>query len=145
MASTRDRIAGGAGTVKPYVERAMTDEKVREDVRDAVAAARQIYDELIGNRGITTIAGRIATDQDIQDSLRQAVDNLRSAADRVQGKQSHAARNVFLFSGIIIGVLFNPVTGPATREWLKGLVGGGSGASDFGGEASSGAVSINGS
>jgi hypothetical protein len=143
VASTRDRIADRAETMKPYVERAMTDEKVREDVRDAVAAARQIYDELIGNRGITTIASRIATDQDIQDTLRRAIDDLRSAADRVQGKQSHTARNVILFSGIVIGVLFNPVTGPATREWLKGLLGGGSGASDFGGEDS--AVSSNGS
>jgi hypothetical protein len=135
VASTRDRIADRAETVRPYVERAMTDEKVREDVRDAVAAARQIYDELVGNRGITTIAGRIATDQDIQETLREALDNLRSAADRVQGKQTHTARNVILFSGIIIGVLFNPVTGPATREWVKGLIGGGSGASDFGGDS----------
>ena len=132
MASTRDRIADRAGTMRPYVERAMTDEKVREDVRDAVAAAREIYDELIGNRGITTIATRVATDQDIQDTLRRALDDLRSAADRVQGKQTHTARNVILFSGIVIGVLFNPVTGPATREWLKSLIGGGSGASDFG-------------
>jgi hypothetical protein len=143
VASTRDRIADRAGTMKPYVERAMTDEKVREDVRDAVAAAREIYDELIGNRGITTIAGRIATDQDIQDTLRRALDDLRSAADRVQGKQSHTARNMLLFSGIVIGVLFNPVTGPATREWLKGMIGGGSGASDFGGETT--AASSNGS
>ena len=134
MASTRDRIADRAETVKPYFERAMTDEKVREDIQNAVAAALEIYDELIGNRGITTVATRIATDQDIQDTMRRAIDDLRSAADRVQGKQSHAARNVILFSGIVIGVLFNPVTGPATREWLKGLVGGGSGASDFGGE-----------
>jgi hypothetical protein len=132
VASTRDRIADRASDMRPYVERAMTDEKVREDVRDAVAAARQIYDELIGNRGVTTIATRIATDQDIQDTLRRALDDLRSAADRVQGKQSHTARNVVLFSGIVIGVLFNPVTGPATREWLKGLIGGGSGSSDFG-------------
>jgi hypothetical protein len=144
VASTRDRIADRAGTMKPYVERAMTDEKVREDVRDAVAAAREIYDELIGNRGITTIASRIATDQDIQDTLRRALDDLRSAADRVQGNKSHTARNVILFSGIVIGVLFNPVTGPATREWLKGLIGGGSGASDFGGESASGTSSSNG-
>ena len=61
----------------------------------------------------------------------KAIDNLRSAADRVQGaKDSHKARNMVLFTGIVVGVLFNPVTGPATREWLKGLVGGGESA-DF--------------
>ncbi len=132
MASTRDRLTERAGDMKPYVERAFTDEKVRNDVRDAISAAREIYDELIGNRGVTTIATRVASDKDIQDSLRQAIDNLRSAADRVQGaKESHKARNMVLFTGIVVGVLFNPVTGPATREWLKGLIGGDE-STDFG-------------
>jgi hypothetical protein len=128
---TVERVAGRASGVKPYVERAMTDEKVRDDVRDAIAAAREIYDELIGGRGVTTIATRVATDKDIQENLRRAVDDLRKAADRVQGKDSHAARNTLLLTGIVIGVLFNPVTGPATREWLKGLVGAGSSSSEF--------------
>jgi hypothetical protein len=132
VAKTVELIAGRASGVKPYVERAIQDEKVREDVRDAIAAAREIYDELIGNRGVTTIATRMATDKDIQDNLRRAIDDLRTAADRVQGKQSHTARNTVLLTGIVIGVLFNPVTGPATREWLKGLVGGGTSSSaDF--------------
>ena len=131
MASTRDRLTDRASDMKPYVERAFTDEKVRNDVRDAIAAAREIYDELIGNRGVTTIAARVASDKDIQNNLRDAIDNLRSAADRVQGKDKHTGRNMILFTGIVVGVLFNPVTGPATREWLKGLVGGGE-STDFG-------------
>jgi hypothetical protein len=137
VARTVERLTDRAGGVKPYVERAMTDEKVRDDVRDAIAAAREIYDELIGNRGVTTIATRVATDKDIQDNLKRALDDLRKAADRVSGKDSHAARNTLLLTGIVIGVLFNPVTGPATREWLKGLVGAGD-SSDF---AESGASS----
>jgi hypothetical protein len=131
VANTVDRLNKRAGGVKPYVERAMTDEKVRDDVRDAIAAAREIYDELIGNRGVTTMAARVATDKDIQDNLKRAVDDLRKAADRVQGKGSHTARNTLLLTGIVVGVLFNPMTGAATREWLKGLVTGGS-SSDFG-------------
>jgi hypothetical protein len=132
VATTVERLSDRAGGVKPYVERAMKDEKVREDVRDAIAAAREIYDELIGNRGMTTIATRVATDKDIQENLRRAIDDLRKASERVQGKAGgHGARNTVLLTGIVIGVLFNPVTGPATREWLKGLVGGGS-SSDFG-------------
>jgi hypothetical protein len=131
VARTVERVAGRASGVKPYVERAMTDEKVRDDVRDAIAAAREIYDELIGGRGVTTIATRVATDKDIQENLRRAIDDLRKAADRVQGKDSHTARNTLLLTGIVVGVLFNPVTGPATREWLKGLVGGGSSSSEF--------------
>lgn len=131
MAKTRTRITDTSLAMKPYVERALTDEKVRDDVRDAIAAAREIYDELIGNRRVTHVAARMATDKDIQENLRRAIDDMRKAADRVQGKGSHKARNTVLFAGIVAGILFNPMTGPATREWLKDLFGGGD-TSDFG-------------
>jgi hypothetical protein len=99
------------------------DEEVRENVKSALLAARNIYDELIGSRGVTYAATRMATDKDLQESLRSAVDDLRSAADRVQGKDSHAGRNMtLLVTGIALGLLFNPVTGPSTRRWLSDLV-----------------------
>jgi hypothetical protein len=38
----------------------------------------------------------------------------------VQGKKDHGARNtMLLFTGIALGILFNPVTGPQTRKWLS--------------------------
>jgi hypothetical protein len=123
MAKTRDRITDTAENVRPYVERAVKDEEVRENVKSALSAARNIYDELIGARGVTYAATRMATDKDLQDSLRSAVDDLRQAADRVQGKDSHRARNMtLLVTGIALGLLFNPVTGPSTRRWLSDLV-----------------------
>jgi hypothetical protein len=123
MANTRDRITDTAENVRPYVERAVKDEEVRENVKNAFAAARNIYDELIGARGVTYAATRLATDKDLQDSLRAAVDDLRNAADRVQGRDTHTGRNVILLvTGIALGLLFNPVTGPSTRRWLSDLV-----------------------
>jgi hypothetical protein len=123
MASTKDKISDTADTVRPYFERAVKDEEVRENVKSALLAARNIYDELIGSRGVTYAATRMATDKDLQESLRSAVDDLRSAADRVQGKDSHAGRNMtLLVTGIALGLLFNPVTGPSTRRWLSDLV-----------------------
>src|SRR5918995_886385 len=68
----------------------------------------------------STIASRVATDKDIQDKLKEAIDDLRVAADRVQGKEDHGGRNgMLLLAGITLGILFNPMTGPATRQWLK--------------------------
>ena len=120
MAKTSEKVSDAAANVKPYLDRALYDAELRESVRNAYESARAIYDELLGNRGVTGIASRVATDKDIQDELRSAISELRNAADRVQGKaEERAGRNsALLLFGIVLGILFNPFTGPATRKWL---------------------------
>jgi hypothetical protein len=116
MAKAKDRISGA----KPYVTRALQDDEVRENVKSAIAAAREIYDELVGGRRPTAVAARVATDKEIQDNLRSAIDDLKKAANKVQGKREHSTRNAtLLLTGIVLGILFNPMTGPQTREWLS--------------------------
>ena len=127
MAKTKDKVIDRAGNVKPYVERAMKDEDLRENVMTAFAAAKEVYDELIGNRSVTTVARKVASDKDMQENLKRAMDELRTAADRIQGKKDHGGRNTaLLLAGITLGVLFNPATGPQTRKWLADKVFGGS-------------------
>jgi hypothetical protein len=136
MAKTKDKVYDAAGNVKPYVERAMADEKLRDDVMSAFGTARELYNELIGGRGAVTLATRVATDDEIREKLKDAIDDLRNAADRLQGKKDHGGRNAtLLLAGIALGILFNPVTGPETRRWLKDMIGGGS--DEFGGDYSS--------
>jgi hypothetical protein len=136
MTKTKDKVYDAAENVKPYVERAMTDEKLRADVLSAFTTARDLYGELVGNRNAVTVAQRVATDDEVRDKLREAIEDLRSAAGRLQGKKSHSSRNTtLLVAGIALGLLFNPVTGPETRRWLKDTIGGGS--DDFGGDYSS--------
>jgi gas vesicle protein len=132
MSKTRDKVYDAAGNVKPYVDRAMSDEKLREDVMSAFATAKELYNELIGGRGPVTLATRVATDDDVRDKLKDAVEDLRSAAERLQGKREHHGRNTtLLVAGIALGLLFNPITGPETRRWVKEMIGGGD---DFGGD-----------
>ena len=119
MAKAKDRVSD----MKPYVTRAIQDEEVRENVKHAIATAREIYDELLGGRSTAAVATRVATDKEIQENLKSAIDDLRKAANRVQGKKEHSSRNaVLLIAGITLGILFNPVTGPATRQWLSNKV-----------------------
>jgi hypothetical protein len=131
MANTKDKVTDAASTVKPYVERALRDEELRESVRNAYESARTIYEELIGRRGLTGAATRFATDKDIQAELRSAIDELRNAADRVQSakparKESGGRGGGLLLVGIALGILFNPVTGPKARKFLADkLFGGG--------------------
>ena len=136
MAKTKDKVYDAADNVKPYVQRALQDEKLRDDVMSAFATAKDLYSELVGGRNAVTLATRVATDEEIRDKLKDAVEDLRSAADRLQGRKSHSGRNTtLLVAGIALGVLFNPVTGPETRKWVKDMIGGGS--DDFGGDYSS--------
>ena len=136
MVKTRDKVYDAAENVKPYVERAIYDEKLRADVMSAFATARELYTDLIGGRNAVTLASRVATDEEIRDKLRAAVEDLRNAAERLQGKKEHSGRNTtLLVAGIALGILFNPITGPETRKWVKEMVGGGN--DEFGGDYSS--------
>ena len=121
MAKTSEKVSDAAGTVKPYIERALYDAELRDSVRSAYDSARAIYDDLLGNRGVTGMATRVASDKELQDELRSAITELRRASDRVRGKEEErTGRHMgLLLVGIVLGILFNPFTGPQTRKWLS--------------------------
>jgi len=138
MSKTTEKVVTAAGTAKPYVDRALHDEELREHVKQAFAAARDIYDDVLAPRSVVGAAQRVASDQDIQDNLRIAVAELRQAATRLQAgpKERHPGRALFLLVGIVIGLLYNPVTGPETRRWMKDKLFGGT--DEFGFDEQSG-------
>ena len=116
----KERVNDAVETARPYVERMARDEELHEHVKKAYDSARRIYDDLIGPAGATGVAMKVARDKDIQDELRKTLDELREAGRRARGEDSHAGRNfTLLLVGVAIGVLFNPMTGPETRGWLR--------------------------
>lgn len=128
MASTTLKVRTAAGTARPYLERAITDEEFRENLRAAFAAAKQIYDELVAPKGVSAVATRVATDEEIQKHLRKALGEMQHAAHLMaeEKRESHALRNgLLVLVGIVIGIFFNPFTGPETRRWVKTRVSGG--------------------
>lgn len=137
MAKTKDRFSEAADSVKPFVERALRDDKLREDVQNAFAVARKVYDEISGSKDAGKAASKVARDKGLHRDLQDAVQDLRDAAQRLQGKQQKSRRGGkrLLVAGIALGVLFNPVTGAETRRFLKELVTGGG--DEFGGDLGS--------
>ena len=66
------------------------------------------------------MAFKVAKDKDLQDEPQEGRRRARKAGAHAQGKTSHGARNMtLLLTGIALGVLFNPATGPDTRRWLR--------------------------
>ncbi|MBV8081326.1 MAG: hypothetical protein JO186_13240 [Actinobacteria bacterium] len=120
----KQSVAEAADNIKPYVERAMSDDKLRADVMHAFKTAKKLYEELTGgDTKPVTLATRVATDDDIRDKLRQAIEDLRKASDRLQGKKDHGGRNTaLLVAGIALGILYNPLTGSETRRFIRELV-----------------------
>ncbi|MHB8059727.1 MAG: hypothetical protein ACYDHO_02695 [Gaiellaceae bacterium] len=122
MNKKTDKLSDAATTVRPYVERALKDEELRANVRQAFQAAREVYGELVSKGQVSKAATHAVTDREVQENMRTAVEELRHAASRVQGQEDepHRGRNTaLLMSGIALGILFNPVTGPQARAWLR--------------------------
>lgn len=112
-------------TLKPYIERALTDPTFRNDLKDAVDAARELYGPLTKSDGVTEAAARVATDKKTQKQLRKTLEEVSKAAGSLQGKKSkHRARNTVLLAGVVAGALYNPWTGEQTRKWLLDKVAG---------------------
>src|SRR5262245_40925481 len=123
---SKARVYGAADSVKPYVERAMSDEKLRSDIFRAFRTANDLDRELMSDRNEPVrIATRVATDDDVRDRLREAIEDLRSASDRLKGKPDHSTRNtLLLLTGITLGLLYNPITGPETRRFIREMLSG---------------------
>jgi hypothetical protein len=135
MINTKDKVADAAANARPYVERALRDKELRDNVRNAYASARAVYDELASRRRMSDAASQLAGDKDIHNEIRTAIDELRNAAGRVKDvkrgapEPGRAAWNgLLLLAGIVLGLLLNPITGPALRRVLaRKLFGGGDG------------------
>ena len=121
MPKKNERVEATVDSLRPYVERALKDEDFRDHVREALTTARGIYGDLSKERGLGKSARKLATDKDLQDSLRRALEELGDAAGRVQpkGKKGRQKKShKMLVAGILVGALYNPWTGSQTRHWL---------------------------
>lgn len=128
MAKKDMKIAPTVETLKPYLDRALNDKEFRDDLKEALSAAKSLYGPLAKNArddGAVKSASRLATDAKVQENLRKALEEFGKAAGTLKGKKkSHKGRNAMLLAGLIAGALYNPWSGPQTRDWLMDKVAG---------------------
>lgn len=126
MAKTKDKSQVAIEALGPYLKRAMEDPELRDDLLAAFVAARSLYGKISKGSGVKGKAERV-TDKRFQKDLQELVAELQEASGRLQGKKKkgHKTRNrVVLLTGVTLGVLYNPWTGEATREWIMNRIAG---------------------
>ncbi|HSF62636.1 MAG TPA: hypothetical protein VLA69_13135 [Gaiellaceae bacterium] len=130
MTKTKEKPILSAETLRPYVQRAITDPALRDDLLAAFVAARGLYGQMAKGHGVKGKAS-VVSEKDFQKQLQGLVSELTTASERLQEKakrKSHRARNrVILLTGVTLGVLYNPWTGASTREWIMDRIAGGNG------------------
>ena len=103
--------------VVSYADEVMRDERLRADIRAAVAHGSKAGDRVkksVNAGGITT---GLASDKKLRKDLRRMLDDLDSASERIRRNKSHRARNVLLIvasAGAALAVI------PSVRQWLAG-------------------------
>jgi uncharacterized protein (UPF0147 family) len=68
----------------PYVQRLIEDEELRDNIREAVEAARDAYTRIANGKGP---AKAIMEDKKVHKDLRKAAESLREASEQLRGKR----------------------------------------------------------
>jgi uncharacterized protein (UPF0147 family) len=68
----------------PYVQRLIEDEDLRDNIREAVEAARDAYARIANGKGP---AKAIMEDKKVHKDMRKAAESLREASDQLRGKR----------------------------------------------------------
>ena len=132
MGKTKDKPTVAIETLRPYVKRAMDDPELRDDLVAAFVTAKSLYEQIGKRDGVKAKAKKVS-DKDFQDDSRisSRSSRPRATASGQVAEEGHKVRNrVILLTGVTLGVLYNPWTGQATREWIMDQVAGGNGGSN---------------
>jgi uncharacterized membrane protein len=121
--SAREVVSETVDSISPHVERIATDEKLRQRLLAAVAAAlvaRQRARRQIGSLGV---AARLGADPVLRAQALEAISQLQQARRRMQKKNnSHKTRNIVLIltaGGVVVAAL------PSIRNRVRSALPGG--------------------
>jgi hypothetical protein len=101
---TQTRTRGAADAARPYIQRLIEDEDLRDSIREAVKSARHAYERMSNGKGP---AKAIMEDKKVHNDLRTAAESLRDASESLRGRRKrkgHPLRKLLAIA-ILGGVL----------------------------------------
>ncbi len=78
--AARSKATSAADTARPYVNRLIEDESLRENLREAYEAGRSAYERASGAKS----PAAVLEDKKLQKELRSATESLRAATDALR-------------------------------------------------------------
>lgn len=110
--------------VRPFVERLLYDDELRNNIRTLIDSGRRIYDEVSG-QSPTEVVSRLWDD----DKLRREVEAVVAAAEagnrRIRGEKvkngggGSSGKILFVLAAATGALFLNPKTGPAARRFVR--------------------------
>ena len=104
----------------PYVQRLIEDEELRDNIREAVEAARDAYARIANGKGP---AKAIMEDKKVHRDLQKAAESLREASEQIRGqkKKSRWGRLLLIaLIGAIVAVILSEDIRKALLDKLFG-------------------------
>ncbi|HEX9967001.1 MAG TPA: hypothetical protein VGB06_03545 [Solirubrobacterales bacterium] len=122
---TADRATDLYSTARanPYVQRLMEDEDLRDNLREALEAARGAYSRATGNGKGAVKA--VTSDKKVQKDLRTAADSLREASDQLRAPKRRRKGKLgrLLLLAMVGGIVAMVVSEDARKKVLDALFG----------------------
>jgi len=121
--AARDKAGSAYGAARPYVQRLIEDEELRENLRDAYESGRQAYERASGAKKPSALLD----DKRLQRDLRNASDALRAASEALREPEKRPKRGhpflkliVIAFIGAILAIALSEDLRKAVLDQLFG-------------------------
>lgn len=104
-----------AEVARPYVQRLIEDEDLRENIKDAYGAARHAYERASNGKGP---AKAVLEDKKLQRDLQSAAESLRAASDALREPERKRRRRIG-FGRLLLIAFIGAVLALALSEDLR--------------------------
>ena len=113
--AARAKAESAAETARPYVQRLIEDEELRDNLREAYEAGRDAYSRASGSK-----PAELLDDKKLQKDLKTASDSLRAASDALRHPEKQKSGHGF--AKLVLIVLVGAILALALSEDLRKAV-----------------------